>query len=177
MKGHIMKNKKQTFDHIVSMSIYGIRLGCLVGFFGTSVAIFSEVNANMPSLGATVSLAFVGGIFGILLGMFYGAVAGFSSGFMMMCLTRILFREIRRPKIYKLAMGMTTAISTGIIFIYSPMWFLIIYTRSIPSPTRSPHLFQDAWFILWAMSLVFAVYASQRVANKYLKHIAIGKVK
>jgi|GEM_PF-1928891 len=174
---------QRSFWFVRYMTHYGIALGCLVGFFG-ALALTLTLSNTATQLPQLVTMMLVAGMFGGIIGIFYGAVSGFASGLLMALVTQIAYREIRRHDVYKLVMGMVTAIATLTIFLAIPFWHSITYQALPVDPMfagigdRSLLMIPvEAGFSLWIMSLVFAVYASQRVATEYLRDVDVRQSK
>jgi hypothetical protein len=105
-------------------------------------------------------------MWGGLLGVLYGTVAGFISGFGMTLLTAILFREVLSVQHFRWFMGSTTFMLTIATFVGRGLWG---FGENIFNPTT--------WNTIMLMSIVIAIYASQRTATKYLLDCHVPKVK
>ena len=155
---------KNTFDFAKTMSQYGVILGCLVGFFGTiplTIAWF-DLSMIFPVIATLFIVAMCSSIMGIL----YGGVSGYVSGLLISVITHFLFQDMKRQTVYKVAVGTITFSVTLIVILVGQlllrMDFEQVFARSV-----SPIQLQS----LGLMALVFAVYASQRVATEYLRDV------
>ena len=147
---------QRLFNMIRRMTLYGLVLGGLAGVLVTvTILIFPAL--ERPSFYgfpmSSQSIIAWGGILGIL----YGTIAGFMSGFGMALFTAILFREVASEKHFRWFMGSTTFMLTISTFVGRGLWG---FGETVIDPTT--------WNITMLMSIVIAVYASQRVATKYL---------
>jgi len=153
---------KHSFDFVKTMSQYGVILGCLVGFFGTIPLTLTwfDFSRILPVIAVLLTIGLCGGLVGLL----YGGVSGYVSGWIIQIVTRFMFQDMKRQAVYKVAVGSITVGVTFIIILVGSMWLNIdfkqVFARSV-----SPMELQT----LGMMSLVFAVYASQRVATQYLR--------
>lgn len=155
---------KHTFDFVKTMSQYGIILGCLVGFFGSiplTLAWF-DLSMILPVLAALIII----GVSGALVGLGYGALSGYFSGLLIAFVTRLVFQDLKRQTVYKFTVGTITFGVTLIIILMGQvllaMDFEQLFARSISVAELQS---------LGIMSLIFAVYASQRVATEYLRDL------
>lgn len=171
---------KTSFGFVRYMLQYGIYLGCLVGFFG---AIPLALMILLPTSGyfLLIGLLFAG-VMGVIVGVIYGCMAGFISGAMMHGVTRLCFREVKRVGLYRVVMGVTTLVSTSLTFLIFPLFSIVNNPHLLPATAATYSISTstipvDAWYALWLMALVFAVYASQRVATYYLREVDAGKGK
>lgn len=150
---------KSPFDFVSRMSTSGIGLGSLVGSVAGAMLMLLDFNYQINF--TIIWTAFLGGIAGGIFGIIYGVLAGFASGFSMMCITRYCFREIHNPQRYKLVMGISTAIATTLFLLIMPLWFI----------------FGGVGIAILLIAVLFAVYASQRVAQQYLHEMDVRKSK
>ena len=172
---------KSSFGFIRYMAQYGIYLGCLVGFFG-SIPIGLMMSSPSALIGRVLLDVAAIGIFGLIAGSFFGVICGFLSGGMMLIVTKIFFQIIYDIRLYRVTMGSTTLLTTGMVFLMLPLWSIVndyeIYLETkFNTVNIDVSLPDDAWYALWLMALVFAVYASQRVATAYLRETDIRKQK
>jgi len=155
---------KHTFDFVKTGRQYGNVVGCLVGFFGSIPLTITWFDMSMllPVIATLLTIALCSSLLGIL----YGGISGYISGWLIKVITRFIFQEIKRQAVYKIAVGIVTFSVTLIIILMGQIWlsldFELIFARSVS-------LAQLQAFAL--MSLVFAVYASQRVATDYLREL------
>jgi len=155
--------QKESIEIIKMMTRYGVTLGALIGFAGAiPIALtWFDLSLLLPVLALTVIITMCGGLVGAL----YGVISGFSSGVLMKIVTRYIFREVNEQALYKGAMGLLSAIAIISIFLVDKLFIggqqADFFTRSIPITD---------WYAVWLMSVVFAVYASQRTANEYLQY-------
>lgn len=176
--------KKSPFGFIRSMTKYGIYLGFLVSAVGAIILTVMMHHAFTDWVVIGVRLV-VFTVIGVIIGSLYGVMAGFCSGLMMRITTQLCFREIRRTWLYKVTMGATTLLTTGIIFSATGLSSMFIAPEF--GQGKANPMFQglaleymipdDAWIALVLMALVFAVYASQRVAQQYLRETDVRKSK
>lgn len=156
---------RRLFNIVWRMTLYGLVLGGVVGLLVT-VTILLFTSLERPTLYGlpldTQSIIVWGGIFGVL----YGTIAGFMSGFGMALFTAILFREVSSVQHFRWFMGSTTFMLTVSIFVGRGLWSL---GENIFNPTT--------WNATMLMSVVIAVYASQRTATKYLIDCHVPKAK
>ena len=155
---------KHSFDFVKTMSQYGVILGCLIGFFGTIPLTITwfELTSILPVIAVLLMIGLCGGFLGLL----YGGVSGYVSGWLIQIVTQSIFQDMKRQAVYKITVGAITLGVTCIIILAGSMWLNIdmeqVFARSV-----SPMELQS----IGLMSLVFAVYASQRVATEYLREV------
>ncbi len=153
------------FNMIRRMTLYGLVLGGLAGMLVTATILIIPSLERPTFYGfpmAPQSIIVWGGILGIL----YGTIAGFMSGFGMALFTAILFREVVSVQHFRWFMGSTTFMLTISTFVGRGLWGI---GENIIDPTT--------WNVTMLMSIVIAVYASQRTATKYLRESYATKSK
>lgn len=157
---------KHSFDFVKTMSQYGVVLGCLVGFFGTIPLTITwfEWSRILPVIAVLLMI----GLCGALIGLLYGGVAGYVSGWIVKIVTRYIFQDLKQTAVYKVAVGAITVAVTYIIIQAGSMWLRMDFEKAFARPI-SPVELQA----LGIMGLVFAVYASQRVATDYLRDMDV----
>jgi len=92
-----------------------------------------------------------------VLGVLFGTVIGFTSGFGMMLFTALLFREVNDVLRFRIMMGSTTLMLTIATLVGRGLWD---FGAVVIDPTT--------WQVTMLMSVVIAIYASQRTSTKYL---------
>lgn len=155
---------KHTFDFVKSMSQYGVVLGCLVGFVGSiplSITWF-DLSMFLPVLATLLTIAMVSGLIGIV----YGGVSGYISGWIIKIVTHFMFKDIKRQSVFKVAVGIVT-VGVTLITILLGQILLSLDFEQVFARSVTPAQLQS----LALMSLVFAIYASQRVATDYLREL------
>jgi hypothetical protein len=155
-------SNKQSFDFVKAMSQYGIILGWLVGFFGTIPLTLTRFDLSMifPVIAVLLIFSMSGGLVGLL----YGAVSGYVSGVLIAVVTWLVFQDIKRHAVYKFMLGTITFGVTLMIILAGQMWLSIDFEQVLARSISATELQS-----LGIMSLIFAVYASQRVATDYLR--------
>ena len=144
------------FNIIRRMTTYGFGLGGAAGLLVTlTILLFPSL--ERPTFHGfplnPQSIIVWGTIFGVL----YGTIAGFMSGFGMSIFTAILFRDGSSTQHFHWFMGSTTFMLTISTFVGRGLWGI---GETLFNPTT--------WNATMLMSIVIAVYASQRTATKYL---------
>lgn len=160
-----MSLPRRLFNIIRRMTVYGLMLGGVSGLLVTlTILLFTSLeHPTYYGLPLDTSSIIVGG--GIL-GVLYGTVAGFISGIGMALFTAILFREVLSVQHFRWFMGSTTFMLTISTFVGRGLWGL---GETIFNPTT--------WNVTMLMSVVIAIYASQRTATKYLLDCHLPKSK
>jgi len=138
------------------MTLYGFLLGGASGLLVTlTVLIFPAIDRptlyGLPLDTGTIMF------WGVVLGILFGTVAGFTSGFGMVCFTLLLFREVTDEPRFRIMMGSTTLMLTLATLVGRGLWD---FGAVIIDPST--------WQVTMVMSVVIAVYASQRTSTKYL---------
>lgn len=154
--------KRQSFEFIEVMTHYGIRLGFLIGCVGSIpiALMWFKLSILLPVLALIVVITMCGGLIGIV----YGAVSGFISGVLMRTTTRFIFPQISQQTLYKITMGGLALGTTALVFLADFIWI-----GTYKSDVFSKSIQLNDWIAICIMSLVFAVYASQRTATQYLQ--------
>ena len=145
------------FNIIRRMTVYGLVLGGATGLLVSATIMFFPTLEGPTFYGFPLnsqSIMIWGTVFGIL----YGTIAGFMSGFGMALFTALLFREVSSLQHFRLFMGSTTFMLTISTFVGRGLWGI---GETLYNPTT--------WNATMLMSLVIAIYASQRTATKYLR--------
>ena len=166
---------KSTFGFVRYMLQYGIYLGCLVGFFGAiplALMAFPGTGGYFLLIGVLFSV-----VMGVIIGATYGCMAGFASGVAMSAVTRLFFREVKQVRVYKAVMSVTVFATTGLTFLLFPLFMIVNDANMMPSDYYGITIPYEAWYALWLMALVFAVYGGQRVATAYLLELDRRKQK
>lgn len=147
------------------MTLYGLALGGMAGFLVT-VTIWLFPSSAYPTFYGFPIMAhhFIG--LGTLFGILYGTIAGFMSGLAMMISTALLFHPLSSTRHFRWMMGSTTFMMTLATFVGRGLWNI---GDHMIDPTT--------WTATMMMSLVIAVYASQRVVTKYLLDSTLPKQK
>lgn len=154
--------QQQTFEFTKMMTRYGIWLGFLIGSVAAIpiALMWFNIRILLPVLALIVVITMCGGI----VGMLYGAVSGFVSGILMTMTTRWMFPNIGQQHLYKITMGILAFSTTLLIFVADFMWVggynAEIFSKTMPITD---------WIAVCLMSMVFAVYASQKTADEYLQ--------
>lgn len=146
---------------IMRMTAYGMGLGAIAALL-ISLVVQSQHPIDYFSYSALCSTSF---------GMGFGLLCGLSSGIGMAWITHLLFPEVKNATVYKLTMMLITA-CVSCIGLAIPIWTL--------GSTRLPYSdirVENDWMAGLSMSLVIAVYISQRVAGKYLRESDPRKLK
>ena len=152
---------QQSFEFVKVMTKYGISLGYMIGCVGAIplALVGFDVSLLLPLMALVVIIMMSGG----LLGMVYGAVSGFFSGLLMTTTTRYIFPDIRQDQVYKITMGLLAFGTTLTMFVIDYVCIGThngeLFARTMPA---------SDWYAIGLMSLIFAVYASQRTATQYL---------
>lgn len=147
------------------MTLYGFLLGGASGFLVTLTILFVPALDRPTVYGIPIATgAFILG--GAMLGILFGTVAGFASGFGMALFTGLLFREVNDIPRFRIMMGSTTLMLTVATLVGRGVWD---FGALIIDPTT--------WQVTMVMSVVIAIYASQRVATKYLIELDGDKLK
>jgi len=152
---------------VLNMTTYGIVLGGLAGALSAITLIltsgnFAFLSGTLPvMLLETLSI----GVFGMIFGGIFGMVAGLYSGVGMAVAISIFFGDIFSRPVFKATMGVMTAICTALFF-SSGLYHL-----------RIDGIDLSGWNSMMLMSIVIAVYASQRVANYYFQEWSIRQQK
>ncbi len=153
------------FNIIRRMTVYGLMLGGMAGFLVALTVLLFPSLERPTFYGLPInpqSVIIWGAIFGIL----YGTIAGFMSGFGMALFTGLLFRDVSSPRHFYWFMGSTTFMLTVSTFVGRGLWGM------------GETLFNSTtWNVTMLMSVVIAVYASQRTATKYLRDSQFPKSK
>ena len=159
--------KKQSFEFIKVMTQYGVSLGFMIGCIGAIPMALTWFNLSilLPVLALIVIITMCGG----LLGMAYGAASGFISGVLMSTTTRLMFHQVNQQTLYKVIMGSLALGTTLFIFLVDFLWIGLYKNDLFSHP-----LPLNDWLAIWVMSLIFAVYASQRTATRYLQEAQIA---
>lgn len=144
------------FNMIRRMTLYGLILGGLAGVLVTATILVIP-SLERPSFYGFPMTAKSIIVWGAILGILYGTIAGFMSGFGMALFTALLFREVTSEQHFRWFMGSTTFMLTISTFVGRGLWGV---GETIIDPTT--------WNVTMLMSIVIAVYASQRTATKYL---------
>lgn len=153
------------FNILRRMTVYGLVLGGMAGFLVT-LTIWLFPSLEQPTFyGFPITGHYLVG-FGTLLGILYGTIAGFLSGLAMLISTALLFRTVPSINRFRWMMGSTTFVMTLTTFVGRGLWNI---GDSVIDPTT--------WTTTMVMSLVIAVYASQRTVTKYLHDCHIPKHK
>ena len=105
------------------------------------------------------------GVFGLIFGGIFGMMAGVYSGIGMAMITSLFFSDIISRNIYKIVMGIITAICSGLFF-SSGLWHLRLDGINVTS-----------WNATLSLAILLAVYASQRVTTDYLNEWSLRKYK
>lgn len=152
---------------VLNMTTYGIVLGALAGVLSTITLILTS--QTFTFLGSTLPVILLEAlsiaVFGMLFGGILGMIGGLYSGIGMVVATTAFFKDIASRPVFRVAMGMVTAVATALFF-YTGVWNL-----------RLEGIEATSWNATMVMSVVLAVYASQRVASTYLWEWSIRKQK
>lgn len=143
------------------MTAYGVILGTIASILvGLVISVDSFNESSISSIiNHVAGITMLYGFFGML----FGFNAGLISGLVMGIVSAVLFYEMRRPRTYKISMGLITFIITS-------------YVLFGGSGSLSTNI-DFTWAGALGMSVVIAVYASQITARKYIKEISIRKGK
>lgn len=154
------------FHILVGMMGYGTILGGTAGFLSALALILTSGEfhfvANLPLLLLEILAV---GLFGMIFGGIFGTFAGIASGIAMSLVTALFFKDIPSHLTYRSAMGLVTMGVTGIFFF------------DTLRQSRIDGIDLMAWDMTIAMAIVIAMYASQRVAERYLFEWSIRKMK
>lgn len=147
------------------MTLYGLVLGGASGFLVTLTILLVPALDRPTFYGLPLDTATIilGGVF---FGVLFGTIAGFTSGFGMALFTALLFREVNDMMRFRLMMGSTTLMLTVATLVGRGLWD---FGTLVIDPTT--------WQVTMVMSVLIAMYASQRVATKYLLELNPEKVK
>lgn len=145
------------------MTAWGVVLGAIAGTLVGATILISDASP-VDILREIAGLIFLSVFYGGSFGGIYGGIAGLISGLVMALVTAVAFREIRNVKVFRLAMGIVTAVITVGVFVVGGLW----------SFGAGMEL---TWTAAMAMSVVIAVYASQIVSKKYIKEVGLLKKK
>lgn len=147
------------------MTFYGFMLGSASGLLvALTILLLPNIeNPNFLGIPFTPLTAILGGAG---FGMLFGTVAGFTSGFGMALFTLLLFREVHDEQGFRIFMGSTTFMLTLATLVGRGLWTFGEYAVD-----------PFVWQVTMAMTLVIAIYASQRTATKYLLDIQTEKTK
>lgn len=152
---------------VLNMTTYGITLGGVAGALSALVLIITS--QTFAFLGGTLPVMFLEAlsiaVFGMIFGGIFGMIGGLYSGIGMVVATTALFEDIASHKMFRVAMGVVTAIATALFF-YTGVWHL-----------RLQGIDTNSWNATMIMAILIAVYASQRVASMYLWEWSIRKQK
>ncbi len=147
------------------MTLYGFLLGGASGLLVTLTILLVPTLERPTFYGLPVDIGAV--VFGgASLGILFGTVAGFTSGFGMILFAALLFREVNDRPRFRIMMGSTTLMLTIATLVGRGLWdfgALIID--------------EQTWHLTMVMSVMIAVYASQRVSTKYLIELSDSKLK
>ncbi len=152
---------------VLNMTTYGIFLGGMAGALSALTLIltsgeFTFIGGTLPViLLETLSI----GVFGMIFGGIFGMIAGLYSGVGMAVAISIFFTDIFSRPIFKAVMGVMTAICTALFF-STGLWHL-----------RIDGIDSSGWNGMILMSVIIAVYASQRVSSFYVQEWSQRKQK
>jgi len=152
---------------VLNMTTYGIALGGAAGALSAITLILTS--GNFAFIGATIPVMLLEalsiGVFGMIFGGIFGMVAGLYSGVGMAVAISVFFSDIFSRPIFKATMGVLTAVITALFFT-SGLWHL-----------RIDGIDSTGWNSMILMSVVIAIYASQRVASVYFQEWSLRKQK
>lgn len=152
---------------IINMTRYGSILGGLAGAASALTLIFTSnsfsfLSNTVPAMMLeTLSIA----IFGMVFGGIFGVLAGLYSGVGMAVITSLFYEDIPSIHVYKSVMGGVTAVCVA-FFLYTTLWNL-----------RIDGIESASWNATMMMTVILAVYASQRVTSYYLYEWVIHRQK
>lgn len=160
-------SNKESFEFVKSMTGYGIWLGSLIGAVGALpiALLWFDLSMLLPVLALGVIILMCGGLVGVA----YGMVSGFISGVLMTIITRLAFDKVTQARMYQVTMGILALIAVAFVFLFDLIFIngqqADFFTHTIP---------MTDWLAIWLMSVVFAIYASQRTAKEYLHYALAG---
>ena len=148
---------------ITRMTMYGTAVSALGGF-AFCLALFGFPYDTVESPMSTFLWA---SLFGTGFGFLYGIFASLTIGVLMVLMTVLFFRKVSRPRLFKLAMGVITAVS---MCVFSPnnivsYFVLCLLGRESFDDFAGP-------FAILAVVLVLAIYVSQIVARQHIAKIS-----
>lgn len=152
---------------VLNMTTKGIYLGGAAGALSALTLIltstdFAFMGGTLPVMALeALSIA----VFGMVFGGIFGMVAGLYSGVGMAVAITVFFNDIFSRPIFNATMGVMTVICTTLFF-STGLWHL-----------RIDGIDMAGWNSMILMSVVIAVYASQRVANFYFQEWSQRKQK
>lgn len=144
---------------VLNMITRGIALGGVAGALSAMTLILTS--GDFAFMGSTIPIMMLEtlsiAVFGMIFGGIFGMIAGLYSGVGMAVTISMFFNTILSLPIFKATMGAITAICSALFF-GTGLWHL-----------RIDGIDSTGWNGAMIMSVVIAVYASQRVADFYFQ--------